>query len=76
MTALSSADDPAHRLGDATSAAGRPEITRGEFTALVAVEDDPGDGLLAAADRDRHLQCGGGQVGVVVLAQGEPDDPP
>src|SRR5680860_1679912 len=40
------------------------------------MEDDPGDGLLAAADRDRHLQRGDGQVGVVVLAQGEPDDAP
>ena len=37
------------------------------------MEDDAAD--VAASDRYRHLQCGGGQLGVVVLAQGEPRDP-
>jgi hypothetical protein len=39
------------------------------LAALVGVEDDPGDGVGATTDRDRHLQGSGGQVGVVVLAQ-------
>jgi len=39
------------------------------------VEDHPGDHLPAAADRDRHLQRGAGQLGVMVLRQREPDHP-
>jgi hypothetical protein len=39
------------------------------------VHDHPGNGGLAAPDRDRHLQSRLGQGGVVVLAEGEPDDP-
>jgi hypothetical protein len=31
------------------------------------VEHDPGDGFLAAADRDGHRQRGVGQLGVVML---------
>jgi hypothetical protein len=38
------------------------------------VEHHAGD--LAAADRDRHTQRRLGQLGVVVLAEGEPDNPP
>jgi len=34
------------------------------------------EGVFAAAGRDRHLQRGGGQVGVVVLADAESDDAP
>jgi hypothetical protein len=52
-----------------------PPVESG-LAALVGVHDHPGDGVLAAADRDRHLQRAGGQVGVVVLTQAEPDDPP
>ena len=46
------------------------------LTALVGVQDDTGDDVLAAAHRDRHRQCRVGEVGVVVLAEGEPDDAP
>jgi hypothetical protein len=49
-----------------------------EFTlaALVGVHDHLAQGGLASTDRDRHLQSRLGKVGVVVLAQAEPDDPP
>ena len=40
------------------------------------MHDHLADGGLAAADRDRHPQRRGRQVGVVVLAQPEPDDAP
>jgi hypothetical protein len=46
------------------------------LAALIGVEDDPGDDLLAAPDGDRHHQCRICQSGVVVLAQGEADEPP
>src|SRR4051794_2264423 len=46
------------------------------LTALVAVEDHAGDRLPATAHRDRHGQRIVGQLGVVVLAEGEPDDAP
>src|SRR4051812_38519278 len=41
-----------------------------------AVEDPAGDGLRAPAARDRHSERVVGQLGVVVLAEGEPDDAP
>jgi hypothetical protein len=43
------------------------------LAALVGVEDDAGHG--AAADRHRHGQRAVGQPGVVVLAEGEPQQP-
>ena len=46
------------------------------LAALIGMQDHAVDGLLAAAHRDRHRQRGIGQLGVVVLAQGEADDPP
>lgn len=46
------------------------------LAALVTVEDHVGERLLAAADGNGHRQRVIGQLGVVVLAEGEPDDPP
>src|SRR4051812_1891031 len=46
------------------------------LAALVGVHDHRADVVLAAADRDRHPQRGGGQVRVVVGTDREPDDPP
>jgi hypothetical protein len=40
------------------------------------VQDDPGDRVPPAADRDRHGQRRVGQLGVVMGAEGEADDPP
>jgi hypothetical protein len=40
------------------------------------VEHNPGDGFLAAADRDGHRQCRVGELGVVVLGEREADQPP
>jgi hypothetical protein len=40
------------------------------------VHDHLADVVLAAADRDRHPQRSGGQVGVVVLTDPESDDAP
>src|SRR3954454_19031129 len=68
--------DPAHRLRDADPLTRRAKRARGVLTALVAVEDHAGDRLPATAHRDRHGQRVVGQLGVVVLAEGEPDDPP
>jgi hypothetical protein len=44
------------------------------FTAAVGMHDDAGD--LAAAHCHRHRQGPVGQLGVVVLAEREPQDPP
>ena len=65
ITALSSAD-PTHRLGDAELPARLAEGAGGVLTALVGVHDHLGDGVGAAADRNRHHQGGLGQVGVVM----------
>jgi hypothetical protein len=56
--------------------AGGPEDPGGVFAALVGVHDDPGDRVLAAADRDGHRQCGVGQFSVVVGVHREPDQAP
>src|SRR3954454_11099751 len=45
-------------------------------TALVAVEDHAADRLPATAHRDRHGQRVVGELGIVVLAEGEPEDAP
>ena len=65
---------PAHGLLDAYPTTGGLEVFRGVLAALVGMQNHPGDGVLAPADCDRHLQPGLGQVGVAVLADGEPDD--
>ena len=49
---------------------------RGVLTSLIGVEYDPGHRVCAAADRDRHRQRPVGQIGIVMLRHGEPDDPP
>ena len=46
------------------------------LAALIGVHQHVGQGVFAAADRDRHLQGCLGEVGVVVLADREADDPP
>jgi hypothetical protein len=46
------------------------------LAALIGMHDHLGDGVLAAAQRDRHLQRSLGQVGIMMLTQAEPDDPP
>jgi hypothetical protein len=45
------------------------------FVALVGVEHHSGHRRHPALDGDGHPQRGCGQGGVVVLADGEPDDP-
>ena len=66
--------DPPHRLADPERLAGRLEQVGGVFAAAVGVEDGPGD--VTAAHGDGHLQRGGGELGVVMLGQSEPEDPP
>jgi hypothetical protein len=56
---------------DADPLAGRTEGAGGVFADGIGVEHHAGDGLLAAADCDRHAQGGVSQLGVVVLAEGE-----
>jgi hypothetical protein len=76
MAALSNAD-PGRPMDWRTRGDRRRCGRRGRCTALgalIGVEDDPGDRVRAAADGDRHRQRRIGQVGVVVLAQGEPED--
>src|SRR4051794_27648036 len=68
--------DPAHRLSDPDPGAGGAEGPGGVLAALVGVQDHAGPGLPPAADSDRHRQRGVGQLAVVVLAEGEADDPP
>src|SRR3954447_6220102 len=77
MTALSSAE-PTRPMDwlIPTRTAGGLERLGGVLAALIGMHDHPADGVLAAPDRDRHLQGRSGQVGVVMLTQTEPDDPP
>jgi hypothetical protein len=60
-----------HELGDTKPLAGLPERPSRVFAALVGMEDDAGHA--AAAHRHRHGQRAVSQLGVVVVADGEPD---
>jgi hypothetical protein len=44
--------------------------------ALIGVHDHPGDRIFPAANRDGHRQRGVGELGVVMLVEGEADDAP
>src|SRR4051794_35507452 len=80
MTALSRAEParpgPAHRLLDADTGTRGLAVLSGVLAALVGAHEHVGQGVLPAADRDGHLPGCLGEVGVVVLAEGEPNDPP
>src|SRR3954453_14690993 len=80
MTALSRAEParpgPAHRLLDADTGTRGLAVLSGVLARLVVAHEHGGQGVLPAADRDGHLQGCLGEVGVVVLAEGEPNDPP
>jgi hypothetical protein len=74
MAALSSAEPACPWTGECPAGGRLTEGLCGVLAALVGVQDHPGD--LAAAHRHRHREGAGGQLGVVVLGQGEPDHPP
>src|SRR3954454_19434550 len=80
MTALSRAEParpgPARPLLDADTGTRGLAVLSGVLAALVGAHEHVGQGVLPAADRDGHLQGCLGEVGVVVLAEGEPNDPP